>query len=152
MSAVNGGSLRNRLSACVSSSLSKNCKWEVNAAPRSQIEEVAPLAGIGALARDRPPQVSCCSAGTPRPTELSIHRSQPHPSFPFLFLQLLTAPPCTIRAFAPRQPSRLVIQTFRLRRSVQALTRSSRSGPRTICRSRLRFPAATPSKPHHQTP
>jgi hypothetical protein len=45
MSAVNGDSLRKRLSACVSSSVSKDCKWEVNAAPRSQIGEAAPLAG-----------------------------------------------------------------------------------------------------------
>jgi len=33
------------LSACVTSSVSKDCKWEVNAAPRSQIGEAAPLAG-----------------------------------------------------------------------------------------------------------
>jgi hypothetical protein len=48
MSAVNDGSLRYRLSAGIISSISKDCKWEVNAAPHSQIGEAASLCIAGA--------------------------------------------------------------------------------------------------------
>jgi hypothetical protein len=94
------------LSACVSSSVSKDCKWEVIAAPRSQIGKAAPRAHFRRRhfpARRTGSRVCCCpgASGVPPNHTASIRcasrNSSDEPIIRRLSFPIFPQPPHFIR-------------------------------------------------------